>query len=200
MNICKIKSKPFYHMDCELMLRDDFKNLSHWAATFPSTITTNTSGAKLSMQIANKKGYICPSIISHSPITYGNVSVTINPNLHPKLSNNFSLRNHSMEWGFKITENHITIIFPLGSTKRKLFNPMANHKLNIDFDAKTNKIFWRVDDVVVYEMPDKITVPKHAVISLHTIGDKFIAKELPQFVIVKSANINVYNIENDKIK
>lgn len=201
MNRLGIKGKPKIHLDCEPLIRDNFSASGYWSTMYPSTITySRNRGATLSMQIANKTGFVCPAIVSHSAITYGNVSAVIENNFHSDLINTFVLRYNKSEWGFKITDRKITIVFPFGSAHCKLYRPMQPHKFTIDFDASTNKIYWRIDNIKVYEMDDTVTVDKRIVISLTSKTNKFHAKELPQSMMIKNVDANIYDTANERKK
>lgn len=204
MNRFGIKAKTIIHTDCEPAIHDTFTTLTNWACTRTPTVTNSrNNGVTLKIHVANAKGYVCPSIISHPVISYGNVSAVITTNPHYKLENVFTVRNKDHEWGFKIIGNQLNVVLPYGSKRFKLYNTSAPHKFTVDFDASRRnmwrgtpaKVYWRVDDITIYETDDKITVLKRVYIALSTVTNKIASKELPQSMNVASVKVNTYNDE-----
>jgi hypothetical protein len=194
INLLHIKIKPPCRPHYIPLLTESFENLSRWTTTQQDTVAANNVfGAVLSVQTVNGKGYIAPAIISNDAFFYGIASAALLPNLHHKMVNTVAVRSHDNEWGFKLTENKLTIVSPEQSTLMRLRHPLKRHAFSVEFNRAAHTVYWRVDHVVVHEMPcPKTPHNKHLMVSLSSTDKKLLSKELPQNLTVLHAEINAH--------
>lgn len=168
---------------------DNFYSTNDWYLNHPEAIMPSRSnGARLKLiQLSNNK-FTFPTITSKINITNGCVIIKPTLSKSKNVIHTFLLRHTNENIGFEITSNKIFVVAFNKIIPFKLFNPDDDHSFEIEINPKTNMIFWRVNNITIYELKKKSIELKSIVISLVAKG-KITASEFPIAFQLKSVDI-----------
>lgn len=185
-----ITPKLHRNPDIEYHYTDDFRSLWHWVPTQPETVqTSRRSGLTLTLKQIDKKSFISPCIIHKSNVTGGIFKATATINQHEKLIHYFLFRRKEIEMGFKVNQNRVYVIFPHESpVKFKLYQPEQEHSFEVEVDP-IGLIYWRVDNILVYQKTFPSLEPKHIMIGVSAAQQKINPKDLPLSFKLKEVQI-----------